>query len=222
MTPETRNKIRAAFLEGTLAVDSVVEGVVTRCSVSDVLRHHTPSKRQVRLTLGDNRFVNATEDHSVFALLDGEIVPVLAGTLLPGQGLVIVDKGLVTEMALAAIEEIPSEEYTYDLSVPGPENFVLANGILAHNSYSIGGVSLDIEKSSKYESLKQNAEGQFDKAIEQKARTVKFMRGLTQPRFGMGVRSAFGPAVARGVMSARAFLVFFLMILGTYSFPTAF
>lgn len=72
--------------------------------------------------------------------------------------------------------------------------------------YSIGGVSLSIEKSSKYESLKSNAESQFDKATEAKARTVKFIRGLQQPRFGIGIRSAFGPRVGRGILSPRNFL----------------
>jgi len=72
--------------------------------------------------------------------------------------------------------------------------------------YSIGGVSLSIEKSSKYESLKQNAEQQFEKATEAKQRTTKFLRGIRQPRFGAGARSAFGPYVGRNVMSPRKFL----------------
>jgi hypothetical protein len=72
--------------------------------------------------------------------------------------------------------------------------------------YSIGGVSLSIEKSSKYESLKSNAEGQFDKAVEAKQRTVKFIRGLQQPKYGIGIRSAFGPQVGRGILSPRNFL----------------
>jgi len=80
------------------------------------------------------------------------------------------------------------------------------NWIADEFDYSIGGVSLSIEKSSKYESMKQNAEGQFDKATEQKARTVKYIRGLQQPRFGIGIRSAFGPQVGRGVLSPRNFL----------------
>lgn len=85
--------------------------------------------------------------------------------------------------------------------------FALAiNWVADEFDYSIGGVSLTIEKSSKYESLKSNAEGQFDKATEAKSRTVKFIRGLQQPRFGMGVRSAFGPHVGRGILSARSFM----------------
>ncbi|MDB4278592.1 hypothetical protein N9917_03185 [Deltaproteobacteria bacterium] len=71
--------------------------------------------------------------------------------------------------------------------------------------YSIGGISLNIDKSSKYMSLKENAESQFDKMAEAKARTVKFIKGLSQPRFGRGVRSAFGPHVGKGVLSPRRF-----------------
>jgi len=83
---------------------------------------------------------------------------------------------------------------------------VAANWAADEFEYSIGGVSLSIDKASKYESLKQNAEGQFDKATEAKARTVKFIRGLQQPKYGIGIRSAFGPAVGRGVLSPRSFV----------------
>lgn len=80
------------------------------------------------------------------------------------------------------------------------------NWVSEEFDYSIGGVSLSLDKSSKYESLKSNAEGQFDKGTEAKARTVKFLRGLQQPRYGIGIRSAFGPNVGRGILSPRSFL----------------
>lgn len=80
------------------------------------------------------------------------------------------------------------------------------NWVADEFDYSIGGISLSIEKSSKYESLKQNAEQQVQQATEAKRATVKFIRGLQQPRFGIGIRSAFGPHVGRGVLSPRAFL----------------
>lgn len=73
-------------------------------------------------------------------------------------------------------------------------------------NYSIGGVSLDLEKSSKYESLKQNAEGQLDKFAEAKLTTVRYTRGLQQPKYGIGVRSAFGSQTGKGVLSPRNFL----------------
>jgi hypothetical protein len=81
-----------------------------------------------------------------------------------------------------------------------------ANWVADEFDYSIGGVSLTIEKSSKYESLKQNAEAMMDKATEAKQRTVKFIRGLQQPRFGIGVRSSFGPYLGRGVLGPRSFV----------------
>jgi hypothetical protein len=80
------------------------------------------------------------------------------------------------------------------------------NWIVNEFDYSIGGISLNLEKSSKYMDLKRNAEEQWDKLTEAKARTTKYMRGLAQPRFGRGVRSAFGPYVGKGVLSPRNFV----------------
>lgn len=72
--------------------------------------------------------------------------------------------------------------------------------------YSIGGISLNIDKSSKYMSLKENAESQWDKLVEAKRATVRYMRGLRQQRFSPGVRSSFGPQVGSSVLSPRSFL----------------
>lgn len=79
-------------------------------------------------------------------------------------------------------------------------------------SYSIGGISLDIDKYSKYMGLKDNAEEKFREFTGGgsgegiKSRSTKLIRGLQQPRFGLGVRSAFGPRVARGVLGVRNFI----------------
>jgi hypothetical protein len=86
------------------------------------------------------------------------------------------------------------------------------NWVADEFDYSIGGISLNINKSAGYMDLKRNAEEQWDKLTEAKSRTTKFMRGLKQPRFGIGVRSAFGPHVGRGVLSPRNFVVFVLGI----------
>jgi len=83
---------------------------------------------------------------------------------------------------------------------------LMANWTVDEFSYSIGGVSLDIEKSSKYQSLMDAANNQFDKATEAKPRTVKFIKGLQQPRHGLGTRSAFGPNLGRGILSPRNFI----------------
>jgi len=80
------------------------------------------------------------------------------------------------------------------------------NWIANEFDYSIGGISLNIEKSSKYEGMKSNAEDQWDKLTEAKSRTVKYMRGLKQSKYGVGIRSSFGPYVGRGVLSPRAYV----------------
>jgi hypothetical protein len=80
------------------------------------------------------------------------------------------------------------------------------NWVSEEFSYSIGGISLDLDKSSKYQSLSDTAESQWDKLTEAKRNTVKYLRGLSQPKFGTGVRSAFGPSLGRGVLSPRSFM----------------
>jgi len=206
---ETSQAIREAFKQGRLEVGAVDIKTATPCraKIGAVLRHGTGQKPLIRIALKDGATVACTPDHSLFEQAGFDIVPVLGSDLRPGDAiLTVLPDGRLNEAPIMTCLALPPDEYTYDLSVPGPENFVLSNGILAHNSYSIGGVSLDIEKASKYESLKQNSEAMFDKATESKQRTVKFIRGLQQPRFGMGVRSSFGPFVGRGLLSPRNFI----------------
>jgi hypothetical protein len=81
-----------------------------------------------------------------------------------------------------------------------------ANWIADEFDYSIGGVSLNLDKSSKYESLKQGAADQFDKQLERAKATVKYIKGLQQPKYGAGIRSSFGPYVGRGVLAPSKFL----------------
>lgn len=85
-------------------------------------------------------------------------------------------------------------------------NAVRINWIADEFDYSIGGISLSIDKASKYESAAQSASEQFDKQIEKAKATVNVIRGLQQPKYGTGIRSAFGPYVGRGVLSPRQFV----------------
>lgn len=80
------------------------------------------------------------------------------------------------------------------------------NWIADEFDYSIGGISLNLDKSSKYESALQYASDQFDKQIEKAKMTVKIIKGLQQPRYGVGIRSSFGPFAGRGVLSPRRFM----------------
>ena len=87
-------------------------------------------------------------------------------------------------------------------------NALRINWIAEEFDYSIGGVSLNLEKSSKYESAYQASADQFEKQLENAKQTVKIVMGLQQPRFGVGIRSAFGPYVGRGVLTPRKFIGF--------------
>jgi len=85
---------------------------------------------------------------------------------------------------------------------------LMVNWIADEFDYNIGGVSLTIEKSSKYESAYQAMKDQFDTQLERAKQTVKSVKGLQQPRFGVGIRSAFGPYAGRGVLTPRKFVGF--------------
>ncbi|OPZ37906.1 MAG: hypothetical protein BWY99_01764 [Synergistetes bacterium ADurb.BinA166] len=83
---------------------------------------------------------------------------------------------------------------------------LVGNQIADEFSYSIGGVSLDIEKSSKYQSMASDAHARFTEWVTAAKETVKVIRGLQQSRYGVGIRSSFGPSVGRGALTPRRFL----------------
>jgi hypothetical protein len=199
--------IRAAYESGQLRVQAVdpSTGSVGLYPVKDVVEHHTGDRASTTCTTAKGHTVTTTCDHSLFHRQGDGITPVRADALRTGDTIASVYDGSLSATTVSVRQGEPLA-LSYDLCVPGPENFVLSNGIVAHNTYSIGGISLDLDKSSKYMDLKRNAEEQWDKLTEAKARTTKYLRGLQQPRFGIGVRSAFGPATGRGILSPRKFL----------------
>lgn len=85
---------------------------------------------------------------------------------------------------------------------------VILNWIADEFDYSIGGVSLTIEKSSKYESAYQAIKDNWTEQLERAKQTVKIVKGLQQPKFGIGIRSAFGPFTGSGVLTPRKFVGF--------------
>lgn len=80
------------------------------------------------------------------------------------------------------------------------------NWIVDEFDYSIGGTSLSIERSSKYQSMSNDLYNRFTADAEKAKETVKVIRGLKQSRYGVGVRSSFGPSVGRGALTPRRFL----------------
>ena len=80
------------------------------------------------------------------------------------------------------------------------------NWIADEFDYSIGGVSLSIEKSQKYQSMASDIQSRFNDQVTAAKETVKIFRGLRQSKFGVGIRSSFGPSVGRGALTPRRFL----------------
>lgn len=213
MDASTKRKIKDSFLRGALKVTALQEGerAPGQLVVKDVMRHRTPHKPVFRIRTDLGQEVVCTGDHSLFRWgPDGAPVPFPAEEAVPGvTALVSLDQeGGLARALVSEVQQLPPEPFTFDLCVPGAENFFLANGLLAHNSYSIGGISLDISKASQYESLKGNAESQLDKLAEFKTRTEKYTFGLQQPRMGVGVRSSFGPSTGRSTITPRKYLGF--------------
>jgi hypothetical protein len=203
--PLFSEKIKEAFQAGALKVRAMLPDSEKAewLPVSDVIRHQTPHKKILHIHT-EKSSIKVTEDHSIFLFEDKK--PVSAKSLSIGNKIVGVDEnGEFEPLEIVAIDILDPIEKTFDLSVPGAENFSMTSGILAHNSYSISGVSLDIDKSSKYESMKNNFYGEADKSQELAKRSIKIIKGLTQPRYGVGISSALGPFSKPGVQSRRNF-----------------
>jgi hypothetical protein len=83
---------------------------------------------------------------------------------------------------------------------------VTLNWIADEFDYSISGVSLSIEKSSKYEAMKSNFLQEWDKSRELIKASIKIIKGLKQPRYGIGISSALGPYSRPGTQSRRNFI----------------
>lgn len=196
------DKIKESFKNGSLMVKSMKDGesIPVLTPFSKICRHFTPHKRMIRVET-PLASVTVTEDHSLFSWENKH--PCSAGELVEGNLIVgVVENELVPLKVIRIVEE-EKDEYSYDLSVPETENFVLTSGIVAHNTYSISGVSLDIEKSSKYQSMKDEYISEYDKLVEAAKRSIKIVKGLRQQKYGVGITSALGPLDRPGTMSRR-------------------
>ena len=84
-----------------------------------------------------------------------------------------------------------------------------ANWVVDAFSYSIGGISLDLnEKVSAYQSLADSMKQQFDTQIVEAKKVEKYTKGLRQSKFNPGFRSGrVGPYSGSGVMSPRNWIM---------------
>lgn len=80
------------------------------------------------------------------------------------------------------------------------------NWVAEEFDYSIGAVSLSIERSSKYQGLASDLRSRLTEDITNAKDTVRIIKGLKQSRYGVGIRSTFGPSAGRGALTPRRFL----------------
>jgi DNA mismatch endonuclease (patch repair protein) len=197
--------IKESFFLGDLKVKAMVdkENKPQWTTINNVLRHTTPYKKMIRVITSVGS-VDVTEDHSLFFWNTKE--PVKTSDLNIGDLIVGLPGWEFEALKIMGIENLPPEYYTYDVSVPEVENAVLDSGILVHNSYSISGISLDLEKSSKYQAIKDEFVAEYDKLVEANKLSIKIIKGLRQFKFGVGITSALGPLSRPGVQSRRNLL----------------
>jgi very-short-patch-repair endonuclease len=197
--------IKESFFSGSLKVRAMVdkESKPQWVPINNILRHITPHKKMIRVITSIGS-VGVTEDHSLFYWNTKD--PIKTSDLKIGDLIVGLPGWEFEALKILGIEDLPPEGHTYDVSVPGIENAVLDSGILVHNTYSISGISLDLEKSSKYQSMKDEFIAEYDKLVEANKLSIKIIKGLRQFRYGVGITSALGPLSRPGVQSRRNLL----------------
>jgi hypothetical protein len=199
-----------SFWDDDLKVRSVnpLTGDVELSYVKDVMRHEIPDRKNVKIILSNGASVTCTVDHSLIAKREF-YESVAAGDLKVGDFVSFFDGEKICEIQITKVEDAESQEHMYDLSVPGNENFILSNGIVAHNSYSIGGKSLSVDKASKYEAMKSNLLGEFQStiaAVKPKGPGSMITLGLRQHQFGISARASLGPYSSKFTLSAKSYL----------------
>ena len=83
---------------------------------------------------------------------------------------------------------------------------IALNWIANEFSYSISGVSLDLERSSKYQGIKDEFIAEYDKVVDLTKASIKIIKGLRQFRYGVGISSALGPLTRPGIQSRRSMI----------------
>jgi hypothetical protein len=83
---------------------------------------------------------------------------------------------------------------------------IALNWISEEFQFSISGETLDIEKSSKYQAIKDEFIQEYDKILQGAKESIKIIRGLRQQKFGVGVQSALGPLSRPGVQSRSNYI----------------
>jgi len=80
---------------------------------------------------------------------------------------------------------------------------ITINWIEEEFGYSIQGISLDIEKASKYQSMADSLGQKIETTIEQAKKGIHITMGLQQNRFRAGAQGVLGPYTGQGSINPR-------------------
>lgn len=99
LLPTTAAFLKALFFSDQLLVETVhpETGEVLRLPVSGILRHETPHKELIQITLSTGEVVTTTVDHSVFYRVGRGLHPCEAHTLKIGDVIVTVENEALGE-----------------------------------------------------------------------------------------------------------------------------
>jgi hypothetical protein len=104
-----------------------------------------------------------------------------------------------------SVEDIPPG-FKYLVVLKAAEFAITAlslNWIEEEFGYSIQGISLDIDKSSKYMAMGEALAARTEQALEKVKSGFHFTRGLQQQKFRMGAQGVLGPYTGRGSVNPR-------------------
>ncbi|MDB4330372.1 hypothetical protein N9948_01480 [bacterium] len=108
-----------------------------------------------------------------------------------------------------AIETLPDRLFSIVLSQASAVALRALAINWAHEEWQgdISGVGLTIEKSSKYLAIKENFEAAYERQLtEHKEYGVRYVTGIRQSRYNVGVTSALGPFSNIGVQNRRNYV----------------
>lgn len=132
---ETKNKIKDAFKNKQLFVKSSSEDKKVEWKlINDVLKHNIKDEKVYYVKTESKKEIRVTGSHSLFVIENNKIKATKTKDLK--DKLVIVENENVIEEKIVIKEITKYEQFMYDLSVENNHNFVISNGILAHNSYA--------------------------------------------------------------------------------------
>ena len=103
------------------------------------IMRHKCDKKMFRIWLNDIWWINVTEDHSLLAYENGVIFEATPSVVKENNYMLIsniVGDGEITLVEPVLVEEIPFDDYVYDLSIDDPNHRYWVNGILVKNTDS--------------------------------------------------------------------------------------